>query len=322
MIRKLFNLVKSGNHNWQFWINTGWLIFDKIFHMALSLVVTAMVTRYLGVEQYGLLSYGLAFIDIFTIICKLGIDGIIVNELIKNRDRTGEILGSTTFLRLLSSFLSMILTYIFVKLLNPNDHTILVITCIQSVSLIFVAFDTLNYYWQSRLESKYTAIAQSISYPLVCLLRLLFIWLKKDVTWFAWATVLDAFLIALIMLFFYKREHLPRYKLSISMMKYLLQHSYHFIPVNLLVTIYTQMDKLMIKGMSDSIQVGLYSAAMLVANLWIFIPNALIDSGRPIIMAMKSEKNEDGYVDRLRKLNMGVLWISILAGVFLRYSEE
>ena len=109
MIRKLFNLVKSGNHNWQFWINTGWLIFDKIFHMALSLVVTAMVTRYLGVEQYGLLSYGLAFIDIFTIICKLGIDGIIVNELIKNRDRTGEILGSTTFLRLLSSFLSMIL---------------------------------------------------------------------------------------------------------------------------------------------------------------------------------------------------------------------
>ena len=55
---------------------------------------------------------------------------------------------------------------------------------------------------------------------------------------------------------------------------------------------------------------------MLVANLWIFIPNALIDSGRPIIMAMKSEKNEDGYVDRLRKLNMGVLWISILAGVF------
>lgn len=316
MIRKLFNLVKSGNHNWQFWINTGWLIFDKIFHMALSLVVTAMVTRYLGVEQYGLLSYGLAFIDIFTIICKLGIDGIIVNELIKNRDRTGEILGSTTFLRLLSSFLSMIITYIFVKLLNPNDHTILVITCIQSVSLIFVAFDTLNYYWQSRLESKYTAIAQSISYPLVCLLRLLFIWLKKDVTWFAWATVLDAFLIALIMLFFYKREHLPRYKLSISMMKYLLQHSYHFIPVNLLVTIYTQMDKLMIKGMSDSIQVGLYSAAMLVANLWIFIPNALIDSGRPIIMAMKSEKNEDGYVDRLRKLNMGVLWISILAGVF------
>ena len=316
MIRKLFNLVKSGNHNWQFWINTGWLIFDKIFHMALSLVVTAMVTRYLGVEQYGLLSYGLAFIDIFTIICKLGIDGIIVNELIKNRDRTGEILGSTTFLRLLSSFLSMILTYIFVKLLNPNDHTILVITCIQSVSLIFVAFDTLNYYWQSRLESKYTAIAQSISYPLVCLLRLLFIWLKKDVTWFAWATVLDVFLIVLIMLFFYKREHLPRYKLSISMMKYLLQHSYHFIPVNLLVTIYTQMDKLMIKGMSDSIQVGLYSAAMLVANLWIFIPNALIDSGRPIIMAMKSEKNEDGYVDRLRKLNMGVLWISILAGVF------
>ncbi len=316
MIQKLLDKVKIEKSATKFFVNTGWLVFDKIFHMGLSLVITAMLSRYLGVERYGLLSYGLAFIEIFTIICKLGIDGIIVNELIQNREKNGEILGSTTLLRLVSSLLSLAMTYFFVKLLNPNETIILAITMIQSISLVFVSLDTLDYYWQSKLESKYTAIARSTSYPIVCLLRVLLVYMKKDVTWFAWATVLDAGLIAMVMFYFYKKDHLPKFKVSISMMKYLLRHSYHFIPVNLLVTIYTQMDKLMVKGMSDSIQVGLYSAAMLIANLWIFIPNALIDSGRPVVMTMKAEEKEEQYVQRLRQLSTGVIWISILAGIF------
>lgn len=316
MLQKLRNKINLDHTAARFFTNTGWLVFDKLFHMALSLIVTGMMSRYLGVENYGYLNYGLAFIEIFTIICKLGIDGIIVNELIQQREKNGEILGTTTCLRLLSSLLSLVLTYLFVKILNPGETVILVITMVQSVSLIFVAFDTLDYYFQSKLESKYTAAARSISYPVVCLLRVLFIYLKKDVAWFAWATVLDALLIAAVMFYFYKKDHLPKFNLSVPMAKYLLSHSYHFIPVNLLVTIYTQMDKLMVKGMSDSTQVGLYSAAMLIANLWIFIPNALIDSGRPLVMSMKAEKNERGYTARMRQLSAGVIWISILAGLF------
>ena len=64
---------------------------------------------------------------------------------------------------------------------------------------------------------------------------------------------------------------------SMEQAKYLLKNSYPFIWANLLVTIYTQMDRIMVGTLVGDAQTGIYSAAMTIANLWIFIPNALID---------------------------------------------
>lgn len=296
--------------------NTGWLVFDKIFHMALSLVVTSMTARYLGTEGYGIINYGLSFINIFTIVCKLGIDAIIVNEIVRDREKTGELLGTTLILRLLSSFCSLVLIFCFVMVLKPGQTIVLIVTMIQSISLIFTAFDTVDFYFQSVLKSKYTAIARSISYPLVCLLRLIFIFIKANVTWFAWATVLDSLTIGIVLLYFYLKRENGKLRFSAVQGQYLLKNSHTFIWANLLVTIYTQMDRIMVGSLVGNVETGIYSAAMTIANLWIFIPNALIDSARPLIMQLKADKKDDLYVKRFRQLYAGIIWLSIIAGVF------
>lgn len=296
--------------------NTGWLVFDKVFHMALSLVVTSMTARYLGTEGYGIINYGLSFINIFTIVCKLGIDSIIVNELVKNPDQRDEILGTTLGLRLISSLCSLGLTAIFVAVLKPGQIVVMVITMIQSISLLLVAFDTVDFYFQSILKSKYTAIARSLSYPFVCAIRLVFIFFKADVTWFAWATVLDAAGIGVVLLYFYLKKEHGGFWFSWQQAKHLLKHSYPFIWANLLVTIYTQMDRIMVGSLVGDAETGIYSAAMTIANLWVFIPNALIDSSRPLIMGLKAEEQEGRYQIRYRQLYAGIIWISIVAGIF------
>lgn len=300
----------------RFVANTGWLVFDKIFHMVLSLVVTSMTARYLGTEGYGIINYGLSFINIFTIVCKLGIDSIIVNELVKNKNKTGEIVGTTLVLRLLSSLCSLVLTFIFVSILKPGQIIVMIITMIQSISLLFVALDTVDFYFQSILKSKYTAIARSISYPLVCLLRIVFILIKADVTWFAWATVLDSLTIGIILIYFYVKKEKVWFSFSMSRAKYLLKNSHPFIWANLLVTIYTQMDRIMVGSLVGDAETGIYSAAMTIANLWIFVPNALIDSARPIIMELKAKARESEYRLRYAQLYAGVMWISVAAGIF------
>ena len=131
--------------------NTGWLIFDKILHMTMSLVVTGAVARYLGDHDYGIINYGLSFVNIFTIITKLGIDSIIVNELVKDREKEGEIIGTTIGLRLISSLLSLVVTYIFVWILNPSNGIVIAVTIIESIALLGLAFDTIDYYFQSKL---------------------------------------------------------------------------------------------------------------------------------------------------------------------------
>lgn len=296
--------------------NTGWLIFDKILHMIMSLVVTGAVARYLGDHDYGIINYGLSFVNIFAIVTKLGIDSIIVNELVKNRNKQGEIIGTTIGLRMLSSLFSLIITYIFVCVLNPAQEVIIVVTMIESISLVGLALDTIDFYFQSKLMSKYSALARTLSYPLVCLYRLVLVWLKSDLQWFAWACVFDTIFIGFFLVVFYKKNKGPTLKFSWSMGKYLLVYGKHFVFANLLVTVYTQMDRLMLGSISGQGQVGIYSAAMTIANLWIFIPNALIDSARPLIMELKAKGEEQLYQKRWRQIYAGVIWISILAGIF------
>ena len=46
--------------------NVGWLVFGRIFRMVGALAVGIFVARYLGPEQFGLLSYAIAFIFFFS----------------------------------------------------------------------------------------------------------------------------------------------------------------------------------------------------------------------------------------------------------------
>lgn len=301
----------------QFLYNTGWLLFDRIFHMLLSLVITSWTARYLGKELYGLLSYGLSFIAIFTIVCKLGIDSIIVSEIIKNKEDTGKVVGTTIGLRMASGFLSVGLISLMVMVLRPGHTLVWIITLIQSLSLLFVSFDTIDFWFQSKLWSKYSSLAKSLSYILVCGWKILLLVRQAGVIYFAVATVIDALAIAVFLLIFYRRAKGERLGFSLRTAKTLLSASHPFIISSLLITVYTQMDRIMLGSMgSGEAAVGIYTAAMNVANLWVFIPNALIDSARPIIMKHKTEGMENAYTERYTQLYAAVIWLSVLAGLF------
>ncbi len=299
----------------KFLANTGWLMVDKIVTMVLSLVINAMVSRYLGKANWGILNYGLAFFNVFLTVCKLGIDSILVAEITKKPEKTDSYMTMTILLRLASSFLGILLTGLFVGLLRPGKLVVLGVSLIQSISLIFAAFDTIDYYFQYKMESKFSAISKSCAYLFVCLLRLVLLFAKADVIWFAFATVVDYLAIASFLLYFYKRQG-GGFAYSKEDGKYLLHRAKPFIWANLMVVLYTQMDRIMVGSLAGDAQTGLYSAAMTVANMWIFIPTALIDSSRPVIMDLYTKK-DPAYMRRFKEVMGVVMYISILAGLAL-----
>ena len=69
--------------------NTSWLFGEKVLRMVMGLFVGIWVARYLGPEQFGTFSYSQSFVGLFTAIATLGLDGIVVRELVK-KSRTGK----------------------------------------------------------------------------------------------------------------------------------------------------------------------------------------------------------------------------------------
>jgi len=66
--------------------------------MVVGLFVGVWVARYLGPDSFGLLSYAMAFVGLFVSISTLGLDGIVIRELVKDESKRDKLIGTAFWL--------------------------------------------------------------------------------------------------------------------------------------------------------------------------------------------------------------------------------
>ena len=160
----------------KYFANTSWLLGERVLRMVVALFVGIYVARYLGPERFGLLSYSLSFVWLFSALLDLGNREIIVRELLKHPEQRDLILGSAISLRLGGAVLlgsSVAVGLYFVE----NDQQTLFMIGIIAVGIMFQSWDLVEYYFQSQVQSKYTVWAQTIQLIVGSLIKLaLIIW--------------------------------------------------------------------------------------------------------------------------------------------------
>lgn len=294
--------------------NAGWLIGGKVAQMVLSLFVGVLSARFLGPSNYGLISYANALIAFFMSLCTLGINSVIVKELIDRPDEEGVTLGSAICFRLASSFCSVILSVAVSLIIDFGQWETIIVVALCSVSLIFHAFDTINYWFQSKYNSKITAIATFVAYVVTATYKVVLLILKKSVFWFAFATSVDYIVLGIFLIIAYKKNGGPKLSLSFKRGKEILSRSYHYILSGLMVSIYGHTDKLMLKQMLSETQVGYYATATAICAMWTFVLSAIIDSMYPtIVNAFK--KDQETFERRNRQLYAIVFYVSVFVSV-------
>lgn len=291
--------------------NTGWMAFAQIYQMVISLFIGVISARYLGPTNYGTINYAASYISFFTIFCALGLEGIVVKEMISKREQEGIILGSGIAMRLIAGVLSMVAVCVIVYFLNPNDSVLLTVTFLQSIILPFNAFHLIDMWYQSKLNSKVSTIIRCISYTLMSLYKIYLLITGKSVEWFAFSTSLDSLLIAIMFMLMYRRNRTRKLKFDNNTSKELLLQSYHLIISTMMAVLYSQMDRVMIGKMMTQTDVGFYTAAATICNMWVFIPQAFANSARPVIMELK-DKDSNMYIRRLKQLIGFIFWIGVL----------
>lgn len=294
--------------------NAGWLIGGKIIQMLLSLVVGVLTARYLGPGNYGLVNYGAAYVGFFSSLCTLGINNVIVKDFIDHPDEQGTAIGSTLAARALSSFLSAIMIIAVVSVVDKNEPITIAVVALCSIALVFQVMDTFNYWFQAQYKSKMTAIAILIAYIATAIYRVILLVTGASVQWFAFASSVDYIVLGIILLSAYKKNGGPALKFSKIKTKALLSSSYHYILSGMMVAIYGQTDKLMLKQMLDETHVGYYSTASTLCAMWVFVLAAIIDSINPTIMRLHNT-NYQQYERKNRQLYAIVFYVSVLVSV-------
>ena len=291
--------------------NSLWIIGEQIVQMVISFVISILSARYLGPTNFGTLNYTASIVTMFSSIATLGMESVVIKKIIDSPDFEGRYLGGCIGLRTASSILSTISIAIIVIALNPGDSTKLLMALLQSLQLVFRSIHILDSWFQRHLKSKYVSIGKMIAGLVAAAYKVFLLIQSKSVIWFAVNNTLSDFISAIILYYFYRREGSQRLEINLKFGRDVLKDSYHFIISGLMVAIYGQMDKVMIGGILTDTEVGLYSIATGICGMWVFIPIAIINSYRPMIMEIKQKGNENKYLLRLKQLYSAIIWLCI-----------
>lgn len=311
--------------------NTSWMMAQQVYSMVLSLIVGSLSARYLGPSNYGLINYGASLISFFLIISKLGLDGVIINEIVKNRDKTASYLGSALIARLVISVISIVIVQGIVCVLEPSDKLLHTVTLLQTFSIVLQSYEVFQYWYQVELKMKTVAMASMLALTVTAVWRIALLATGASVQFFALSNSIRFVVAGLVVTIVFFVNTRMRLKFSFSDLKYLLSISHHYIISSLTVTLYAQIDKVMIGKFISNESLGLYTAATTIACLWEFVPNAMINSARPIILE-KRKNDYSGYKKSLQLLFIGITVLSFIAcvcitvfgklGIWILYGKE
>lgn len=289
--------------------NAGWLIGGRVVQMLLSLFISVITARYLGPGNFGLISYAGAYVAFFTALCNLGLNSVIIKDFVDHPDEQGEAIGSALVMRLISSVLCAVLTFSIVSVVDRGEPLTIAVVVLCSLGAVFQIFETFNFWFQNQYNSKVTSIATLCAYIATSVYKIVLLILGKDVRWFAFATSVDYIVVAIFLWIAYKRHGGEKLSFSIGKSKALFQSSYHYILSTVMVSVYMQTDKLMLKQMLNENEVGYYATATAICSMWTFVLQAIIDSVFPSILRLKSE-NQAFYERKNRQLYAIVFYVS------------
>jgi PST family polysaccharide transporter len=319
--------------------NSGWLVFDALLRGVTALVIGAWIARYLGPEQFGKLTYVLAYLMFFQVIANLGMDGIVIRDIVnldavtnptlekyndghkqeqKNKIEIGGILGTTFALRFLVGIFCWVLAVGGMWALYGWNSENVILTALAGGCLVFQAANTIDLWFQSQNQSRKTVLAKFCAFLVTNGLRVAFIFGELPLVSFAVAMFIEFLITAVALGYAYKK--MPCGSLWVFDIKRtglkLIKESWPFVISGISITMYMRIDQVMVANMLGEKELGLYSAAIILASMWYVLPTIACTSLLPTFSLSKSI-NQGLYLERMVKLFRFLLILSVCISIFV-----
>ena len=301
--------------------NASWIIICRIVQSMLNLAVTMITARYLGPSNYGLITYASSIVAFIVPLVQLGLNCILVQEFVDSPSDSGKTIGTATILCTISSILGVIGIWAFTSIVNRGETDTIIVSVLYSVSMFFQMTEMIQYWYQSKLISKYVSVVSLISRTIVSVYKIYIVIAGKNIYWFAIVNSLDYFIISICLFAIYFRLSGPKLTFSLAKSKRMLAKSKHFIIAGLMVSVFGQTDRIMLKLMIDDAASGYYSAAITCAGMTVFLFSAIIDSFRPVIFEHKKNNNES-YKKNTILLYSIIIYIALAQSILLTIAAK
>lgn len=299
-----------------FKINLSWITFDKLFRGSLNILLSIILARYLGPEEFGILNYLLALLFLFNVFASFGINPILVNQLIRNKKGDHILIMNAYYFRIIFSLINYIIFLFIIYLFNNND-LYFTYSLILGLALIFKSSEIIFSFFEAKSLLKYIVISQLIGLLSSFLIIIYAILNNLGNNYLYFALVFDFIIVFLfINIFYFIQERKLFIKIDFFKTKKLLIKSLPILITSLSIYLYMRIDQIMINQILDEYNLGIYSVSVRFIEIFHFIPKIIMISYLPIIL--KSEK----YNLDLTNLNSFLFKVSVIVVLFILITSK
>ena len=286
----------------------------RIAQSLIQVVVGMLSARYMGPSNYGLIHYASSIVAFFVPIMQLGMQSTLVQEYIEDPEHSGQILGTSLAMNLLSAVACMAGVTAFSMIANHGETTTIIVCSLYSVSLFFQAFEMLQYWFQAKLLSKYSSSAMLVSYVVVSVYKIYLLASGKSVYWFALSYAVEYAAMGVLLLAAYKKNNRQKISFSTKTAKKLFKRSKPCIPAMLMEILYNSTGSVLLTLFCGETENGYYAAAVTCACITGFVFRAIFDTARPVILESRKE-SQGKFEKNVSQAYSLTIWISLLQSI-------
>ncbi|NJO63760.1 MAG: flippase [Richelia sp. RM2_1_2] len=272
--------------------------------MSINFLITILVSRYLGPKNFGILAYANSMVGLFATAGHIGLSGLVVREIVKYPQDRAAIMGTSFALKslgILTGFVALIFTTFFLKNEYSTEFWILLIV---STSMLFQPLNVIDFWFQAHVQSKYIAIVNTAALFISGIFQITLITLGAELLPFAFTNLLHSAVIAVFLVLFYQlKANVPikSWLVSIEKAKELFRNGWIIYLGSIFAIIYLKVDLIMLRWLSGAEEVGIYSVAVKLSEVWYFLPTAIIASLFPKLIQLR-ESDLNHYRRRLQQV--------------------
>ncbi|GFZ33964.1 flippase [Clostridium zeae] len=289
-----------------------YLTISRFTRYGLMFIFTAICARYLGSNDYGIISYNLSQTSIIALLFSLGADTYIVVQLSKHVKKTNMFVSINMMNRIV--LISTVTICIFIVNNITEIYPFSFVSIMIYFTTIFDSFRTISDgFFQSRQKIKYVAFFEILR-AILLLIGSVFIivFLKKGINGVAiiyFATSLFIMLVSYGLMIF--KFNVKFVKVKLKNVLRLIREAFPFFLNGIILILSIQIDIIMINKLAGNNETAYYNTAKKIIDIVLMIPSII-----SMVILPRISKNQVSKVQSKKILRVITL-IGIVVSIFI-----
>ncbi len=274
--------------------NTFWLSVSNFGGRLIKAIIVIYGARVLGTGAWGVFSYATSLAAFFTFFADPGVNAVIMRETPKtDEDGKRTILATTAVIK----FFMLVISAFIVLFIAPIFSTLPGAKALMPIVTLIIIFDTIREFCSSFIRAKEKMEQEAVIYLLtnvaIVIAGFIFLSVSPTAQSFGWGYVAGTAIGAIIALAVLRSQLKNIFSyFSSKLVKPIFSSAWPFAITGVLGLLFTNTDVIIISWMRSASDVGIYSAAIRIIQLFYLIPMILQYSTLPILARLANRDNQ------------------------------